>query len=547
VLNHIISGLRWGHLFKLLSLASWKRVFSRAITQWRGQRLRALVNCRYVELNLERTKQDDRVVVVDGQWDNPNYWFRIHLFLKSLPDADDYRLIGVLRKRSDTMQRQSFQSLGFRDFIYTEDDILKRSDFMAEAEAMLAGVVSNAQYLEINLPFGMPAYVYFDTVLKLARHPRPPVGSDIWKTVLADTLKNLAIFANLFERENVAHVIVSHAWKSEYAALCWVAIHQKIPAYHLTAYCEGIRIRKFESAVDFSTPIEHLSFEEYAALPAPMRIKIIADGEAYIAQRIQANSDDINTLYAYRPEQRELDRDAARRTLGVDDERPLIVVYGHVWFDFPHVFAMQNFTDFLDWMEVTVEQARLNQNVRWLIKPHPMDLWHGGVRLVDLIGELPPHISICPEETDSLTVQNASDAIVTVHGTIGIEAVCQGVPVLCADTNYYADWGFVHQAKSREDYVNALATVQHLPRPTAEQKERAFACAAIRFSPVPKDAGVMQIKCDASGNILYHDIMERLDHGEQSMQREIDAMRRWLQSDLSSYAIHTRLSNYERG
>jgi hypothetical protein len=149
-------------------------------------------------------------------------------------------------------------------------------------------------------------------------------------------------------------------------------------------------------------------------------------------------------------------------------------------------------------------------------------------------------------QTDTLTVQIASDAAVTVHGTVGIEAASRGVPTVCADRGYYGDWGFTHEASSREHYAELLATIHRLGVPTVEQRQRAMACFALRFAPAPEAAGLLHTRCDASGPVLYNDILGHLNGGQAALEAEVDTMRDWVASERPSYAVYARLRCHGR-
>jgi hypothetical protein len=136
-------------------------------------------------------------------------------------------------------------------------------------------------------------------------------------------------------------------------------------------------------------------------------------------------------------------------------------------------------------------------------------------------------------------VQLAADAVVTVHGTIGIEAAARGLPVVNADRTYYGEWGFTHVAKSREHYADLLADIHRLPAPTTEQQERAMAFAALALAPTPETVGLLRVSCDTSESTrLYEEILERLGADEAGVEREQQAILEWMASGQGSYAAY---------
>jgi hypothetical protein len=435
--------------------------------------------------------------------------------------------------------------LGFTEFIAIEDHPSHRTgDFRARACALLAGVRSHADILALPLPGALPAYTYYDTVLKLARHPQPALDHPLWEQTLAECLRNCAIYQELLETVPVAQVILSHPWKSEFATLMWAALSRGVPALHLTGYCEGIRIRRFLETADYATPVEHLSPSEFTALPASVRQRLSEEGARYLERRESGQGTDINVRYAYRPHIKAPSRDTARRAFGVTGARKLVVIYAHVWFDFPHTFAMHNFTDFVDWMRLTMAEACAAPDIDWVLKPHPTESWYGGFRLQDMVGDLPPHVRIAPPGTDALTALTAADLIVTVHGTVGLEAAAHGLPVIAADRSFYSDWGFVQQAASRDDYIRLLRMAGDIPAPDEAGRQRALALISLALAPMPADAGLMEMRCDSSGPVLYQDILDRYSENDPTLARERESLRAWLAEPSSSYAAHVKIGHY---
>ena len=532
------------YLAKLASPQAWKRVGLRLARRWYGEWQRRRVNSLYGKLGPVAAGAGPVAVIADGLWDNPNHFFRLRLFLEALPDIGSMRLIGILHK-ADDCTRPALERLGFTKFVTIEDHPTHRTeDLLPQARAMLDGVKSHKDLLALSLPGGLPAYTYYDTVLKLARHPQPALDDPLWERALAECLRNCLIYQDLLENVPIAHVMLSHPWQSEFATLVWAALSRGIPTYHLTGYCEGIRIRRFLSTDDYAIPVEQLNLREFLALPEAVRRKLAQEGADYLAQRQAGEGSDINTRYAFHPASRAASRAQARRALGVSDDRKLGVIYSHVWFDFPHTFAMVNFTDFLDWMRLTLEQVREIRDMDWVLKPHPTEEWYGGFRLRDLVDDLPPHLRLAPSDTDSLAATIAADVVVTVHGTVGLEAAAHGLPVIASDRSFYGDWGFVHQATSRDDYVRLLRRARDLPAPDETGRQRALALIALALAPTPADVGGLRMRCDSSGPILYKDIIRRYSESAPVLERERTHILKWLGNKSSSYAAHVKTDHF---
>jgi hypothetical protein len=217
------------------------------------------------------------------------------------------------------------------------------------------------------------------------------------------------------------------------------------------------------------------------------------------------------------------------------------VVFAHAWYDFPHIFGLHNFTDFLDWMKVTLDTIARRDDMVWLLKPHPLESWYGHFRLADLVDAgVPSHVRVLPEETDSPTAILAADVAVTVHGTIAFEAAAQGLPVICADRSYYDDWPFAVTASSRGHYIALLTDADRMTPPDADRRNEAAAFAYFACAPHPFDANLVQLKCDSSGIALYQDIADRLGGDHADVGNEISALSEWLALGERSYSVYTK-------
>lgn len=66
-----------------------------------------------------------------------------------------------------------------------------------------------------------------------------------------------------------------------------------------------------------------------------------------------------------------------------------------------------------------------------------------------------PNIHLCPADLNTNSLRDCADVIVTVHGTVGLEYACLGIPTILAGTPFYAGFGFTHEPTSVEAY-NAM-------------------------------------------------------------------------------------------
>ena len=529
------------NILRYASPTRWRNFIDSRVELMKRDRGDNELDAAWGEIGPLKLSPGGRTLVADGLWHNPGFFLRLRLFIEAVGRTQPLTLLGVLRSRSDHRQRRALERIGFSKFVYIdEDDEFPITAFEGEAARLLAPVKSHRDLLQLELPEGLPAYIWYDTVLKNTSHGQPSLDHPEWKRSLAEILAYMAIYKRLFADNDVGNLAVSHAWKSEWGALLWCALKRDVPSYCVTHYSEAIRIRRFNTLKDFDLPVEHLPVAVFDRASPGVKRALVDFGYAELQRRQSNQSSDVNIRFAYDLSKRVNSRAEARQKLGVDDDQPIGVIYGHAWFDFPHLYGMANFTDFVDWFQSTVEAIRKIDHVRWFLKPHPMEVWYGGHRMKDMIGELPPHISVLPHEIDTLTVMKAADAIVSVHGTSTLEAVAGGTTVICADRSYYSDWGFAHVAKSRDEYPRILAQVGKLPRPDQATRDRAAACFVGAYGEPHETGGALRIPCDSGGAQLFVDIRQMVVTAPSGLEREVDRLAAFLeQTSVDSFESWT--------
>lgn len=514
-----------------------RRIFLRIIRNLLWRKLDAAFS-HYLRLP---SSSDGVAVLVDGLWDNPNHFFRIRLFLEGVAPENRRQLAAILRTPDDR-SRKTLVALGFTRFFCMSDTPVSSADREAAINA-LDGVRHHRDLLTIQLPGGLPADIFYDTALKLAKNPQPPLYSPIWADCLADIFRLHRFYTKVFGLVDVGLLVLSHPWKNEYGAALWEGLSRKIPCFHLNAMYEVMRIRRFDSHDDFFMPIEAMASVDFVATPAAVQSSVAEAGLAYLEERATAGSNtDINQVMAYR---NQTSGSELRRRFNIPATRPVILVCCHVWYDFPHSFGMRNFTDFRDWIEVVLSVAFAKDNVTWLIKPHPTESWYGGFRLSDLVVNPPDHVRVLPEDVSVSAALDIASAAVTVHGTVTVEATVRGIPVLCADKSLYSDWGFATTAISRADFLRLLDKVETLPAPDSGQISRSAAFAYLAVGPGEQETGLLRLPADhVFPWRIFGNLLSLVTAGGDVVSRQGKLISDWLNSNAKSFTVFHKMRRH---
>jgi hypothetical protein len=146
-------------------------------------------------------------------------------------------------------------------------------------------------------------------------------------------------------------------------------------------------------------------------------------------------------------------------------ERVLFVA-PHVFSDAVHMDGSQIFRDYLDWFRNTVDAIQDAPSALWITKEHPLADDYGEQDLV--AGVLEKHdrksrVRLLDPRTSPSAIVAASDAVITVRGTVGLEFGAHGKIALLAGSARYSHLGFTISPRSKEEYFSALKSLPLLP------------------------------------------------------------------------------------
>ncbi len=474
-------------------------------------------------------------VLVDAMWDNPNYWIRYALFRAAVGCGGRHD-VGVLGPYRASEGRRTLARLGITEAVQLLDLRGDQQAHRREARRLLAQTRTPVDILGWHLPHDLPADFVYDGILKRQRSAAVDLGDPRLEEYVAEALGSIAAAQTLLASDRFELLLMSHAVNFQFAALAWIAVSRGIPVVLLYGNYGVPRFAKLLDAADMYDTTDRPKAADLAALPAAKAQTLAAVGQAYLDRRRRGHTDDIGARYAFQRASARVTRSALLETFGWDPDHPMVGVYAPNWFDFPHPCGMTQFRDFLDWIEATLSVAARQRRVNWLFKAHPCDQWYGGVTLSDLMPPLDGHrhMRLVPTDWNGSALLDAVDGVVTYHGTVGVEAASAGKPVLVADRGWYHDAGFVKWPRSREEYLDALATDwwKDLDLDATARLARIFS--GWYFGrPVWQDNFVLDD--DTLQAPIYRRVPDRFAASPDAVAREVRTIGEWFASDSRHY------------
>lgn len=480
-------------------------------------------------------------VLVDGVWDNPNYWVRYALFRGAL-DLAGAREVGVTGPWNAARVRGTLRRLGVRESVAFPSLPGRREDSRRQARALLSRTRTPEDVLAWEMPQRVPAAYVYDGILKRQKKGTVDLADPRLADHVAEALDCIDAAERLLDRYRFDLAVVTHQCNFLHTALVWLCIARRIPVVLLWGIYGSPRFTRLNQERHLWDCSDVPSREQLAALPPAKADVLSALGREYMLRRLGGRTSDSAAVRAYATPEFRVDRDFLAERFGWDGTRPVIAVYAPNWFDYPHSSGLTLFRDYQEWLQATLAFAVDDRRAYWLVKGHPWDDWYGGVTLRDLVPSLDgaPHVRLVPDDWNGRSVMETADALITCQGTAGIEFATLGKPVLVSDAGWYHDAGFVRLPGTREEYFEILGSEWWRGHPAREIERRAGLFAAFHFCHPDWQAGLL-LPEDLEQWEIYAALPELLANGAAVIGREKALIREWWASGERGYHTYKML------
>ena len=373
----------------------------------------------------------DGEILIDAQWDNPNYWLRISLLRAALGLAygRETGLLGEFRQHECS---RTMGILGIREQQRYSAIRIDQKAIRSLSRELAFSAGSADDVLKWKLPGNVPAAMIYDGILKRQRLPSVDVSRRDFPQLVEEGLLAIARAKQLLDEHDFGLVVISHPFNFTYGLIAWQALQQGIPVVLPYGLFGTVRMTHMQQPRDLFAFYDRPTCAEMDLLPDERANSLATIGKEYLASRFGGKADDLASVYAYQRRAETTTRAEICNRFGWDPGKPIVGFYASNWFDWPHQLGMSQFRDFLDWTEATFGVACMHSDVNWLFKPHPCEEWFGGVSLASIFNKYGhvPHIALVDRQWNNTAVMQSIDALITYHSTAGVEFASLGKPVL---------------------------------------------------------------------------------------------------------------------
>jgi capsular polysaccharide biosynthesis protein len=427
-------------------------------------------------------------ILVEGHLSQygPNYLLRTAVAAKAIQEKTNLDIEVVFNGLSHqwVVAKQVYESFYIRKFIY-----LGRLYLLSNAwRRVRSRVVAARIWRKLRGPEDILSIEYdgipmgdliYDDILKLTgKKTIERIDRDVGRAVAKSHYFYLQ-YRSLFRQRLYDYYVSTHTQYSEYGILCRVALSQGVKVIETT----DIQMSFYADIARDNLPTYHDGIRSSIVreLGSP---RVDLDGlresaRASLQRRLTSQVKQLDVEKAYRG--KAYTRAELRTALKLEHEGKIVFVLAHIFSDAPHLSSGMLHADYYQWLASTLRICARARGVHWVVKPHPSVSIYGeeGMveKMVDGLGS--QNVSICPADLNTKSLSDCADALVTVHGTAGLEFSCLGVAAVLAGSPFYSGFGFTIEPDSIAEYESTLLALDKVTALPQEKIDRALEVYAI--------------------------------------------------------------------
>jgi hypothetical protein len=292
----------------------------------------------------------------------------------------------------------------------------------------------------------------YDTYLRRSNKPTIDFDDPLLETVFQECVSYFKSWARYLERHDVVAICISHC-VYHFAIPARIAFSKNIEVFQVTA--ENIyrldeqKTHAYTEFTSYRTEFAKLSgHEKKSALDvAEARLQLRFSGKTGVDMAYSTKS-------AFIKENAQFESVISRST------KIKVLVATHDFFDSPHSYGDNFYSDFYIWMETLGELSRVT-DYEWFIKTH-RDSVADDTEVLSIFIKKYPKFKLLPRDiSHHQIIDSGINFALTVYGTIGMEYPALGVPVINASRNNpHVTYDFCITPDSKEEYETLILNLK---------------------------------------------------------------------------------------
>lgn len=501
---------------------------------------RSSCNRIFSEISREIDSKKNGLILYEGLWDHPYHWLRLSIFRKALSPKYGSGLVGVYHELSSKNLINSLLSFHPNQIEIIPSSIDQK--YFDLAEQKLSKVKTPSDIMKIDIAPGYPTHYFYDGVLKMELIGQIDVNQTPLIKHLALTLFYIDFYQKLFTKYDFKATVVSHPTTIRFSTLVWASICSKVPTFVLNQRNSHIQIRKLKDLEEIGCVPDDVPFlDDLNSLSFQQRNNMINAGKLFLGKMREGSEGEISVTNTYNKENqsRKVNSEMLANLVGGDPQKKNVVVLSSCWPDFPNYQGESFFADHVEWLDITLNEARNNNKYNWIFKPHPAEYMYGKIGLLQLLSTRNTvGTYIWPNELPSNALIDCVDCVVTALGSVGFEYPAMGARSLVSRNTSYTNWGFSNFASTKDEYILKLKSACELPLPTIKNSEDAYIYLMYRMAaPEVCQSDGYKYPWPSLSFHLWPKLPRFYKNNKLNIEKEIKLMSVWLDSDSKSYNV----------
>ncbi len=281
------------------------------------------------------------------------------------------------------------------------------------------------------------------------------------------------LYSNILSKLNAEILVTTHLCYLEYGVLARIANSRGMAVIETTDVITSVYPPATNNRdLNYHTGIQ-LQLEVAESISVENRNELIRSAKKMLQYRFSGEIKQIDALKAYVKSDsnsvilKSLSKSNAGKTL--------VVLFAHIFDDSPHTSSSMVYQDYFVWLRETVLQFESNNECHLIIKPHPSSSKSQVQEIESLtLGSAATNTTMLPLGCNTYEVLKFADVIITVQGTIGLEAAALGKNVLTSGDAFYANRGFTIDSRSVSEYLENLSILSKISDLSESQTENAL-------------------------------------------------------------------------
>ena len=343
-----------------------------------------------------------------------------------------------------------YKSFGAKQFIEPRATTSQRRRAKQIFSSIYANVLTRQDIENIEISGIRIGDLIYDTYLREYNKPTIEPGCQEFRDCLLGSVELFIFWEDYMVNNKVSSIIVSHCVYN-LAIPLRIGVAQGIKAFQATL-ADMYRLSKTEL---FASNDFFYFRDIFSSLSQDQQESGLAEARDRIKRRFEG---EVGVDMPYSTES--AFGEARHNNLISISPRLKILVAAHCFYDSPHCYGMNLFSDFVEWLEFLDEISRTT-DYDWYIKMHPEE--HDKEIILQFVSKN-PRFKLLPSDSSHIQiVDEGIDFALTVYGTVGFEYAAMGVPVINASQNNpHIAYNFNIHPKSREEYKQVLESLDSI-------------------------------------------------------------------------------------